>query len=143
VLIAAAYWAFYSDRAVQSLDREEQLAYHAIAATDGLQAWRIGATKALDPDAEVRLVYTSDQVCRGEGTPKKIASAEVRPVTYLAKGGFMRPGQLLLSADDTTLMKLCGELIADRHVFWSTDSKELKLDLELLGQVPAYYAARQ
>jgi hypothetical protein len=64
-------------------------------------------------------------------------------VTYLAKGSFMRPGQLFLSADDTTLFNLCSQVSADRHVFWSTNSKDLKLDLELLGQLPAYYAARQ
>lgn len=140
-VITLSYLTFYAQRPTDEV-REQQLAYYAIAATDNLQVWRIGATKALDPDADVRLVYATDQVC-GRVTPKAVASAEIRPVVHLAKGSFMRPGQLVLSAHNTTVSQLCDQTGASQYAFWSTDSKDLKTDLERLGQVPAYYAAGQ
>lgn len=140
-LVTLSYFAFYAGR-VDNPDRDSKRLYYAIAATDNLQVWRIGATKALDRDADVRLIYTTEQACKSTAH-NGIATAEVRPVVHLAQGSFLQPGQILLSAIETTISQLCDNAGANRYAFWSTDSRDLKIDLERLGQTPAYYAAGQ
>lgn len=138
-VVTLSYFAFYADR-VTDPTQTDQLSFNVIAASDGLQLWRVGATKALSPNADVRLIYATDQVC-GIGDWNDLSRVEVRPVVHLANGSFLRPGRIRLSANETTLSRLCDKGGPERYAFWSTDSKDLKVDLERLGQVPAYYAA--
>jgi hypothetical protein len=141
-VITLLYFAFYAGSG-EDYQPRSVLAYSVIPAGDGLQVWRLGATKAMNPDADFRLVYSTAQACTDPSVWQNMGSVEVQPVDQLTSGGFMRPGRLLLSDSQTTLSQLCSVADNGRTQFWATDSGVLKVNLERLGALPAFYASSQ
>lgn len=135
-IFAGTYAIVYGNSG--STPNAEREHYLAVDANNYLMSWRIGATKALSRDAQIRLVFSTEDTC---AKIHPASGAKVQRVTSVVAGSLWQPAELKLATQETSLGDLCRTGASMQAQYWATESTDLKQDLQRLGLRPAFFAA--